>query len=113
MNGDSTPAPMHLRAGQTYRLRLINIRGDQALVVSLMGGAGPVMWREVAKDGADLPASQAVTRPAALLFAPGEIYDFDFTPGAAGPLTFRFGDPPSPVPGAPPPRTTSVAVMVE
>jgi hypothetical protein len=54
-----------------------------------------------------------VTRPAALLFAPGEIYDFDFTPGAAGPLTFRFGDPPSPVPGAPPPRTTSVAVMVE
>jgi len=113
MNGDSAPAPMRLRAGQTYRLRLINIRGDEAIQVSLAGGTGPVMWREVAKDGADLPASQAVTRPAALLFAPGEIYDFEFTPAAAGPLTLRFGDPPSPVPGAAPPRTTSVAVMVE
>ena len=113
MNGDSTPAPMHLRAGQTYRFRLINIRGDQALVVSLMGGAGPVMWREVAKDGADLPASQVVARPAKLLFAPGEIYDFDFTPNAAGALSLQFGDPPGGPPGAPPPRITSVAVMVE
>jgi hypothetical protein len=48
----------------------------------------------VAKDGADLPASQATNRPATLLFAPGEIYDFDFTaPAAGGTYSLVFGDP--------------------
>jgi hypothetical protein len=53
-----------------------------------------------------------------LLFDPGEIYDFELTPAAAGELTLKFGFPPAPPPppGAPPappiPATISVPIHV-
>jgi hypothetical protein len=46
---------------------------------------------------------QAVTKPAVLVFDPGEIYDFELTPARAGSLTFNFGLPPFPAPPPPPP----------
>ena len=43
-------------------------------------------WRAVAKDGADLPPSQAVAAAARLLTGPGETADFEFTPRVRGEL---------------------------
>ena len=107
MNGKAQPDAMTLKAGTRYRFRLFNLAGDRPLQVSLNAGDAPTEWRAVAKDGYPLPASQATMRPAALMFAPGEIYDFELTPSAPGELTLKFGMPaflipPPPPPGAPP-----------
>lgn len=111
---------MDLKAGTRYRFRLINISDNMPLFVSLNSGEKPVTWRAVAKDGATLPPSQATLRPARLMFDPGEIYDFEYTPSASGDLGLRFGPPP-PLPGSPPPPpgfpplppTINVAVHVK
>jgi len=109
LNGRTEPEPMELRAGVSYRFRLINIRTDYNAIVSLLSADAPVEWRVVAKDGADLPPSQATVRPAKLTFAPGEIIDVEFTPRNAGELTLRFGMPRQ---GPIPERLTDVVVRV-
>ncbi len=65
LNGKTQPEAIDLKAGTRYRLRLFNFAGDVPTMVSLNQGDKPVMWRAVAKDGYPLPASQAVSRPAA------------------------------------------------
>jgi FtsP/CotA-like multicopper oxidase with cupredoxin domain len=100
LNGEKQPAPMDLRAGTRYRFRLFNLAGDGPAVMSLRADTTPVMWTFVAKDGYPLPPAQIKRQPARLLFEPGEIYDFEYTP-TAGALTLSFG-PPLPPPGAPP-----------
>ena len=67
-------------------------------------GDAPINRRPVAKDGYPLPPSQSAPRPAVLVFDPGEIYDFEYTPVTAEELTLRFG------PGPPP--TVSGAIHV-
>jgi FtsP/CotA-like multicopper oxidase with cupredoxin domain len=109
LNGSAQPAPLDLRAGTTYRFRLINIRTDYTVALALLDHGKPARWRVVAKDGADLPATQTTMRPAQLTFAPGEIYDVEYTPRAAGRFALRFGPGPSRFPGPPP---TIVAVRV-
>jgi FtsP/CotA-like multicopper oxidase with cupredoxin domain len=111
MNGKTQPEAMNLKAGTKYRFRLFNLAGDTPLMVSINGNGKPVAWRAVAKDGYPLQTSQAVSRPAVLVFDPGEIYDFEFTPAATGELTLKFGPPefpppPPPPAGAPPPPPT-------
>jgi FtsP/CotA-like multicopper oxidase with cupredoxin domain len=111
MNGKTQPEAMNLKAGTRYRLRLFNLAGDTPLQVSLDAGDVPINWRPVAKDGYPLPSSQRAARTAVLVFDPGEIYDFEYTPATAEELTLRFGPvPPPPAPpaaqqtaGAPPP----------
>ena len=105
LNGVEQPKPMDLRAGATYRFRLIDLADGGPVIVSLMRGKEPVTWRAIAKDGAALPASQATSRPATLMFDAGEIYDYEFTPAKAGDLALTFGPPPPP-PGSPPPPPT-------
>jgi FtsP/CotA-like multicopper oxidase with cupredoxin domain len=105
MNGKAQPDAMSLKAGTRYRFRLFNLAGDAPLVVSIMAGDKPIQWRAVAKDGYPLPPSQVVDKPATLMFDPGEIYDFEITPKAAGELTLHFGLPPSPPPPPPAPGT--------
>ena len=125
LNGQKQPAPMNLKAGTHYRFRLFNLAGDSPTWVTLNAGDQPVMWRAVAKDGYPLPPVQATSRPASLVFDPGEIYDFEYTPSTSGELVLKFGlpsfllppaDAPAPPPGAPPPpklpATISVAVHV-
>ncbi|HEU4786255.1 MAG TPA: multicopper oxidase domain-containing protein [Gemmatimonadaceae bacterium] len=102
MNGQVQPEAMNLKVGTRYRFRLLNLAGDAPLFFSLDSGDKPITWRAIAKDGYALPESQATVRPATLLFDPGEIYDFEYTPRAAGELALRFGYPPPP-PGSPPP----------
>ena len=94
LNGQQQPGAMEMRAGTRYRLRLINIRTDYAVAVSLLEGDKPVDWQMVARDGADLPPQQRRTRPAQMVFAAGQIFDFEYTPTRSGELILRFGDPP-------------------
>jgi len=93
LNGRANPEPLELRAGVTYRFRLINIRTDYMATIAVLDGETPLEWRVVAKDGMDLPPSQATLRPARLTFAAGEIHDVEFTPRAPGELTLQFGSP--------------------
>ena len=109
LNGQAQPNPMQLQSGVTYRFRLINIRTDYAATVSIFDDGEPAQWRVIAKDGADLPASQATMRAATLTFAAGEIYDVEFTPTTPGSLTLQFGAPKQgPIPG----QATDVQVVV-
>jgi len=82
LNRSTNPLPMTLKAGTKYRFRLINISPNFNGIVSLLGRDGPVQWRAVAKDGADLPPAQATTRPATQPISVGETYDFEYTPAA-------------------------------
>jgi hypothetical protein len=109
LNGSTTPPPIALHAGTRHRLRVINIRTDFPADVALLEGETPVTWRMIARDGADLPAGQQTTGPATLTFAPGQIYDFEFTPTKPGDLTLKFGYPALPFPVPP---TSTVAVTV-
>jgi FtsP/CotA-like multicopper oxidase with cupredoxin domain len=119
MNGKTQPEAMNLTAGKRYRFRVINISDDGPLVLSLNAGGKPAQWRAVARDGATLPERQATFRPAMLISDPGQIYDFEFTPQAAGEMALKFGPPPPP-PGSPPlppgfpppPPTVTVPVHV-
>ena len=101
LNGKSSPDTIDLRAGTTYRLRLINIRTDYLLDIGLYEGESAAQWRVVARDGADLPMHQSVTGPATVShFAPGQIMDVEFTPDSSGILTLRHkiaGAPAEPV----------------
>jgi hypothetical protein len=47
-------------------------------IFSLLGADGLLQWRAIAKDGADLPPSQAVLKDAQQELAPREIYDFEY-----------------------------------
>jgi FtsP/CotA-like multicopper oxidase with cupredoxin domain len=91
LNGKERPDAMELKAGVQYRFRFLNLSDDFPTIVMLNESDHPSMWRAVAKDGADLPANQATVRPAVLVFDPGEIYDFTYTPKQAGDLTLVFG----------------------
>jgi len=93
LNGSAQPAPIELLAGVTYRFRLINIRTDYPARIAILEGGKPLEWRLIAKDGMDVPPSQATMRPSTLTFAAGEIYDVVFTPRTWGNLTLEFGAP--------------------
>jgi manganese oxidase len=86
INRSTKPAPLQLRAGIKHRFRIINITPNFTLVVSLRNESGPVQWRAVAKDGADLPPNQATPRAATLTIGVGETYDFEYEPTGAGDL---------------------------
>jgi FtsP/CotA-like multicopper oxidase with cupredoxin domain len=106
LNGRAEPDTIRLRAGTTYRFRIVNILTESSARVALLDGNQPVAWRAIAKDGADLPPWLATHRPAQLTFFPGEIHDYEFTPAEAGDLTLGFGK------GAPWNTWAHVAVQV-
>ena len=115
LNGEVDPPPLELRAGVTYRFRIINIRSDFVVALALQDGSRPAEWRHVGKDGAALPPAQAVLRPAQLVMGVGEIHDVEFTPRTAGDLTLRIGFPPATRPdgtSVPFPAATQVPVHV-
>ncbi|HET8650536.1 MAG TPA: multicopper oxidase domain-containing protein [Gemmatimonadales bacterium] len=89
LNGKSAPDTLRLTAGLQYRFRFINIAPDWRVRVTLADSSGPVQWRSVAKDGADLPPRQATTRAAELKMGPGETADFSFTPEPGRPMALE------------------------
>jgi FtsP/CotA-like multicopper oxidase with cupredoxin domain len=83
LNGTNKPTPLELRAGERYRMRLVNIHTYRpSMIVRVLQDTVPVSWRAVAKDGMDLPADQATSRPAIQQFGNGETYDFELTPSS-------------------------------
>lgn len=84
LNGDADPAPIEMKAGRTYRLRIIHIQPDWRVHFTLLDHRGLLQWRPVAKDGADLPEAQRVPLPARMLAGPGETADYEFTPTEPG-----------------------------
>jgi FtsP/CotA-like multicopper oxidase with cupredoxin domain len=90
LNGSTTPAPLVLRAGVHYRLRFIDILANNSIVINAVQDGKPVEWTPIAKDGADLGSMQSVATPALFTIAPGETYDFTFTPEKLGEIEFKY-----------------------
>ena len=87
VNGSASPVIPELRAGERYRIRLVNIHTFRpSLTFRLVRDSMPVTWRAIAKDGMNLPRDQATARPAIQLIGNGETYDFELTPSSAGDL---------------------------
>jgi hypothetical protein len=90
LNGSPAPEIGALRAGQSYRLRIINIVPENPPIdVSLKVAGIPATWQPLAKDGADLPAGQRKPCPAQVTTSVGETYDFELRPDRAGELTLE------------------------
>jgi manganese oxidase len=94
INGRHAPPPLTLRAGTSYRLRIINILPAAPMEVELVTDSTGRLarWTPVAKDGAMLPASHRRPADARLKgFGVGEAYDFIWTPEEAMEATLVFG----------------------
>jgi manganese oxidase len=91
INGTPTSEPLDLRAGVTYRFRLINISPSNIKRIRLITAADSAVqtWRAFAKDGAELPAHQATVGPSSVLVGPGETYDFEVTSPAPADLVLE------------------------
>jgi FtsP/CotA-like multicopper oxidase with cupredoxin domain len=90
VNGAAEPSPLELRAGTTYRLRIVQMAvARSAMWAELWRDTVRARWVSVAKDGADLPESARTSGVARLRFGIGETYDFEFTPDAPGPMRFE------------------------
>jgi hypothetical protein len=63
------------------------------MVPALTLGTDTVTWRPVAKDGADLPPNQALSRTATGFLEVGETADFEFSPSRRGAYTLSFRRP--------------------
>jgi FtsP/CotA-like multicopper oxidase with cupredoxin domain len=77
------------------RFRLINI-GDARTYFALRRprpDSSLVAWRALAKDGADLPPSQALVRSERLLTGPGETADFEVRANKPGELRLELDAP--------------------
>jgi|RhiMethySRZTD1v2_1073278.scaffolds.fasta_scaffold05568_9 FtsP/CotA-like multicopper oxidase with cupredoxin domain len=85
LNGSSTPPAREMHVGQHYRLRFINVHTNRpSMRMRLLSGTTPLKWRALAKDGRDLPDTQAVEGTSEIQMGNGETYDFDFVPSTAG-----------------------------
>lgn len=86
LNGLRALPPLQFTAGESHRLRFINITVTNAgLQMHLLAAdSTATQWLAVAKDGMDLPVHQRVMRTARQPVSIGETYDFMFTPPAPG-----------------------------
>ncbi|MGI8619902.1 MAG: multicopper oxidase domain-containing protein [Gemmatimonadaceae bacterium] len=97
INGEVRPAPRTLRAGVTYRLRIMNLLPAAPGNLELTTADSSIgSWRLISKDGASRQRARAL--PARVRIAVGEAYDFEWTPRAGeSVLTARFtADPTAP-----------------
>jgi FtsP/CotA-like multicopper oxidase with cupredoxin domain len=79
INGESKPGPLALAAGVPHRLRFVNIGVAGRFPFAVFRDSTLMTWRRLAKDGADLRPSQAVTAPARQVVEVGETFDAEFT----------------------------------
>ena len=80
VNGRQNPAPLHLVAGVTHRLRIVSIHPDWRINFTMRNDSTVARWRALAKDGADLPAALRTVRPATVEMGPGQTADYEFSP---------------------------------
>jgi FtsP/CotA-like multicopper oxidase with cupredoxin domain len=84
INGKEHPDTLHLTAGKTYRLRLINIIADWTSRIALARDDSIVHWRALAQDGAELAPRAQVVRSAEFIGGPGQTMDFEYRPTTPG-----------------------------
>jgi FtsP/CotA-like multicopper oxidase with cupredoxin domain len=80
VNGERSADSLVVAAGSPQRFRLIAIGVAGGKGFALRRAGALAEWRAVAKDGFDLPASQATLRPSMQRVATGETYDFVVVP---------------------------------
>ena len=90
VNGDSTGPVLQLRAGVPQRMRFVNMGFALGGFFGIYRDKTFVPWRAIAKDGADLPTSQAVPQVGPQLIVSGETYDFEWIP-TPGRYRLQFG----------------------
>jgi manganese oxidase len=87
INGSLAPDTLRLRAGERYRLRIVDVHTFRpSMIVRILRDSTPVAWRAVAKDGMDLAADRATVRRAVQQMGNGETYDFELAPREPGAL---------------------------
>jgi len=85
INGRASPPPLTVTSGVPQRLRLINMTTRRPRIrVELWHDSTLVMWRPLAKDGADLPERFRGATRARTPISIGETGDFEFLPSAGG-----------------------------
>jgi len=84
VNGVRQEPPLELRMGETYRFRFINIAPAGSFSFQIKQKERFAEWRPIAKDGGDLPPSQAISGRALIRLFAGETADAEFTPGEPG-----------------------------
>jgi len=90
VNGSATPAAIEMRRGVPHRLRFISIPANGEFVVRLLdAGNNEVAWRQVARDGADIPVDAIRVTPARTRVDVGITKDFEFTPEQPGELVLE------------------------
>jgi FtsP/CotA-like multicopper oxidase with cupredoxin domain len=88
INGSLAPDTLRLRAGERYRLRLVDLHTYRpSMIGRLLRDTTLVTWRALAKDGMPLPADRATMRHAMQQMGNGETYDFELVPERAEDLT--------------------------
>jgi FtsP/CotA-like multicopper oxidase with cupredoxin domain len=91
LNATDRPEPIVVRAGETTRLRIINMTLRRSGVRAwLKRGGTPVPWRLVAKDGAPAPAALGTARIFPQLVSIGETHDLEITATEPGALEVEF-----------------------
>jgi FtsP/CotA-like multicopper oxidase with cupredoxin domain len=99
VNGYPEPDPVELHTSTRYRLRLINITDTAAdLRVRLTIRSVPVLWKVIAKDGADLPPAQLRSSTADMGITVGETYDVEYQAEAPGLADLEIRQPSFPTP---------------
>jgi hypothetical protein len=69
-----------MTAGEVYKFRVMNIPLANTVKVRLIRNGYPVRWRALAKDGADLRASDQTLQLADFTARVGETADFEWIP---------------------------------
>lgn len=123
IDGQARPDTVVLHVGHVARFRILNLSTQTPTpTISLTARAGPasaqssgrdsmlVRWTPIAKDGAQLPSTGQVARPASQLVTMGETYDFDFTPTQPGMLGLEVHS--TPPPGIRIPRNLLIRVPI-
>jgi len=90
VNGSATPAAIEMRRGVANRLRFISIPANGEFVVRLLDASNnEVAWRQVARDGADVPVEAIRLTPARTRVDVGITKDFELTPDQPGELVLE------------------------
>jgi FtsP/CotA-like multicopper oxidase with cupredoxin domain len=84
VNGGSREEAFTMRVGARARLRFVNIQPEWPGTFELVRDSVPAVWRPVGKDGFALPPSQAIETAARRTLHPGETFDAEWMPTAAG-----------------------------
>ncbi|MEO8576728.1 MAG: multicopper oxidase domain-containing protein, partial [Gemmatimonadales bacterium] len=87
VNGRRNPPPIRMTVGETQRLRIVSIHADDILRFRLGDDSTVAKWKQIAKDGADLPPALQGLQTATAEMGPGQTADFNFTPTRIGEMT--------------------------